>query len=79
METMPVEGFTLYFDADGRESAELVRWACEKSVRDGKKRSQILADNRIIVTVRGHEVRISPHFFNTDEEVDQVLGVIGSV
>ena len=33
METMPVEGLTLYFDTDEREAAELVRRACEKSVR----------------------------------------------
>ena len=33
MGTMPVDGLTLYFDADEREAAELVRWACEKSVR----------------------------------------------
>jgi len=33
MEAMPVEGLTLYFDADEREAAELVRQACEKSVR----------------------------------------------
>jgi hypothetical protein len=33
METMLVEGLTLHFDADEREAAELVRRACEKSVR----------------------------------------------
>jgi hypothetical protein len=33
METMLVDGLTLCFDADEREAAELVRRACEKSVR----------------------------------------------
>ena len=33
MKTMLVEGLTLYFDAEEREAAELVRRACEKSVR----------------------------------------------
>jgi hypothetical protein len=33
MESMPVEGLTLFFDADEREAAELVRRACEKSAR----------------------------------------------
>jgi hypothetical protein len=33
METMLVEGLTLYFDAEERDAAELVRRACEKSVR----------------------------------------------
>jgi len=33
METMSVDGLTLYFDADEREAAELVCRACEKSVR----------------------------------------------
>jgi len=33
METMPLNGFTLFFDAEEREAAELIRRACEKSVR----------------------------------------------
>ena len=33
METMSVDCLTLYFDADEREAAELVRRACEKSIR----------------------------------------------
>lgn len=33
MEVMPVNGLTLFFDAEEREAAELIRRACEKSVR----------------------------------------------
>ncbi len=33
MEAMPVNGLTLFFDAEEREAAELIRRACEKSVR----------------------------------------------
>jgi hypothetical protein len=32
METLPVSGLTLYFDAEDREAAELIGRACEKSV-----------------------------------------------
>jgi cysteine desulfurase/selenocysteine lyase len=45
-------------------------------VNDGQKTAQLLADNRIVVTVRGNEMRISPHFFNTEEEVDRLLGIM---
>ncbi len=33
MEMMPVSGLTLFFDAEEREAAELIRRACEKSVQ----------------------------------------------
>jgi hypothetical protein len=33
METTIVDGLTLFFDADERETAELVQDACEKSIR----------------------------------------------
>jgi hypothetical protein len=31
METVPVEGLTLFFDADERDAAEIIRRACEKA------------------------------------------------
>jgi len=33
METMPVDGLTLFFDPQERQAAELMRHACEKSIR----------------------------------------------
>jgi hypothetical protein len=33
METLPVAGLTLYFDAEDREAADLIGRACERSVR----------------------------------------------
>lgn len=32
METMPIGGLTLYFDADERDAAELISGACEKTI-----------------------------------------------
>ena len=34
-----------------------------------------LAAARIDVTVREHEVRVSPALFNTEEDIDRILGV----
>ncbi len=33
MESVPIGGLTLFFEAEEREAAELIRQACEKSVR----------------------------------------------
>jgi selenocysteine lyase/cysteine desulfurase len=48
-------------------------------VSDGQKIAQLLADKKIVATVRaGNQLRISPHFFNTEEEIDHLLTVLGS-
>jgi cysteine desulfurase/selenocysteine lyase len=48
------------------------------AVEDAEKKAGLLADNRIVVTVRDNNIRISPHFFNTEEEIDRFLDVMGS-
>jgi cysteine desulfurase/selenocysteine lyase len=48
------------------------------SVKDGPRIATLLADNQIVVTVRGNHVRISPHFFNTEQEIDRLLDVMDS-
>jgi selenocysteine lyase/cysteine desulfurase len=35
-----------------------------------------LAENKIIVSVRGNMIRVSTHLFNTGRDVDQLLGVL---
>lgn len=48
-------------------------------VKDGERMAKLLADNRIVVTVQGNEeIRISPHFFNTEDEIDYLLCIMGS-
>ena len=45
---------------------------------DPQKMDRICAENRIVVTIRGDHVRVSPHFFNTEPEIDQFLAVVNS-
>jgi cysteine desulfurase/selenocysteine lyase len=42
-----------------------------------KKLLSDLAEKRIVVTARGDSVRISPHFYNTSEELDRFMHTIG--
>ena len=46
-------------------------------VEDGQAVGQLLKENGIVASVNlGRELRISPHFFNTEEEIDQLLSVL---
>jgi len=46
-------------------------------VKDGAKVAQLLGDNKIVVSARpGNAIRISPHFFNTEREIDHLLSVL---
>jgi len=61
------------------------------TVADGQSVAQLLTDNRIVASVNPHDrgiqpvgevgggyLRISPHFFNTEEEIDHLLSVLES-
>lgn len=37
---------------------------------------RMLSDARVVCAVRGGHVRLSPHFYNTEEEIDRVLDAI---
>jgi len=44
---------------------------------DGEKVGRLLKDNGIVASINvGKELRISPHFFNTEEEIDHLLSVL---
>jgi selenocysteine lyase/cysteine desulfurase len=36
-----------------------------------------LAQNKIYVSVRGNSIRISPHLYNTTEDIDKLFSVLG--
>jgi selenocysteine lyase/cysteine desulfurase len=47
-------------------------------VEDGQAVGRLLEENGIVASVNlGRELRISPHFFNTEEEIDHLLSVLG--
>jgi cysteine desulfurase/selenocysteine lyase len=46
-------------------------------VDDGQAVSRLLQENDIVASMNlGRELRISPHFFNTEEEIDHLLSVL---
>jgi cysteine desulfurase/selenocysteine lyase len=46
---------------------------------DGEGVRQKLADRNISVSARGEGIRVSPHFYNTTAEVDQLLSALAQV
>lgn len=68
------KGYTLLGDPPERPSSPLVCF------RDGDLRpvSEILTQNRVSHALRDHGLRLSPHAFNTTEEIDRVLAMIPS-
>lgn len=61
------------------------------AVADGQSMAQLLRDNKIVASVKPHDramppvgevgrghLRVSPHFFNTEEEIDHLLSVLES-
>jgi selenocysteine lyase/cysteine desulfurase len=38
-----------------------------------QERTDKLAKKDIIVSVRSHGIRVSPHFYNTEEEIDKLV------
>jgi kynureninase len=49
-------------------------------VEDAKAVAEQLAERRVFVDWRpGAGLRISPHFFNTDEEVDEALQILAGL
>jgi len=48
-------------------------------VDDGEAVGELLSSNNIVASINvGRELRISPHFFNTAEEIDRLLSVLES-
>ena len=46
-------------------------------VSDAEKVDELLSENRIVASLKaGNRLRISPHFFNTEGEIDHVLSVM---
>lgn len=45
----------------------------------GDELPNLLADEKIFVSVRGESIRISPHLYNTDEEIERLLSALEKV
>jgi selenocysteine lyase/cysteine desulfurase len=75
-----LDGVTLWTDADPSRSAAIVIF--QPGSLDPQKLGAALATNeRIIATTRGGQrmpgLRLSPHFYNTMDEIDRTVAAIG--
>jgi cysteine desulfurase / selenocysteine lyase len=71
--------------AAARRGLDLVTPAAQRAgifvlrCADGEAARQELAARNISVSARGQGVRISPHFYNTTEEIDQCLSALAEI
>jgi cysteine desulfurase / selenocysteine lyase len=76
---------THLIEAAARRGLDLVTPAAQRAgifvlrCPDGEAARQKLAALDISVSARGHGVRISPHFYNTPEEIDQCLSALADI
>jgi len=73
----------------GRERGWAINTPLEKSQRggsvmigvdDAQHTAERLAEKRVFVDWRpGAGLRVSPHFFNTDEELDEALNILAGL
>jgi cysteine desulfurase / selenocysteine lyase len=66
-------GLDLITPAQQRAGIFILRCADNEGVR------QKLADRNISVSARGEGIRVSPHFYNTTAEVDQMLAALAEI
>jgi len=53
--------------------------ATREGVDLGRVRETLLRDHRIVTSVRGGCLRISPHFYNSEDEIDFLVEVLGRI
>ena len=59
---------------DRRERSGIVSF-CHQSVDSAELCARLEAAG-VIVSVRGNLIRVSPHFYNTEDELDRLLAVL---
>jgi cysteine desulfurase/selenocysteine lyase len=62
-----------YYDFGHRNNSATV--SCKP--QDVEKVNETLMKNRIYCSVRNGRLRVSPHFYNTYEEVDRLMDYLG--
>jgi selenocysteine lyase/cysteine desulfurase len=43
---------------------------------DVEKTTSLLREQNVVTTIRGADMRISPHFFNTEADIDGLFNVL---
>ena len=48
-------------------------------INDTEKLARLLNEKHVVTTIRANEMRISPHFFNTMDDVDRFMDALAEV
>jgi len=65
-------GFSLLSDRSAKHRSQIVTFQTD----NGEALFQALQEHNIRVSLREGNIRVSPHFYNTREEIDQFLQVL---
>lgn len=63
------KGFKLQTPVEPEFRSGIVNFLIDRS----QERTKKLAEKGIIVSARSHGIRVSPHFYNTEEEIDKLI------
>ncbi|HAX26116.1 MAG TPA: hypothetical protein DCX80_13930 [Chloroflexi bacterium] len=66
------KGYDVVSDMDPNHRSQILTFTSGDHVRDGQLVEE-LEKARVAVTLRGRGVRVSPYFYNTDEDIDRLL------
>ena len=67
-------GYTVFSSRAPNERSGIVSFFSER--HESQRLFELLLENNIIAAVRDGKVRVSPHFYNTEEEIDRLLKVL---
>ena len=74
IELVRKKGYTVMSPLNPDERSGIVSFKSEK--RDSKELENILKTEKIVVAVRAGALRVSPHFYNTEEEIQRLVEVL---
>ncbi|MGD8545966.1 MAG: aminotransferase class V-fold PLP-dependent enzyme [Candidatus Bathyarchaeota archaeon] len=69
IESLKSEGFELQTPEDPQYRSGIINFKIDNPLEV----CQNLTDKGVIVSARAHGIRVSPHFYNTKEEIDQLI------
>lgn len=75
IESLKRKGFTIHSPREGESWSGIV--SVSRPGTDPHEMAKHLAKNHVITAVRGGRLRISPHFYNFESQMDRVVDLVG--
>jgi selenocysteine lyase/cysteine desulfurase len=71
-------GFDLITPHENKNELSGITIFSHKDPERTKDKSKTVLDNNILIIERNDTIRVSPHFFNTEGDIDRLINVLGS-